>query len=72
MTFVDALASVTAGRTLTMDEMAAQIGHRRDALEQVLDMVIAIATIHGDTRYLEPILQAALHGLRPPTDVKPG
>ncbi len=32
-------------------------------------MVIAIATIHGDTRYLEPILQTALDGLRPPTDV---
>jgi hypothetical protein len=34
-------------------------------------MVIAIATIHGDTRYLEPILQTALDGLRPPADVKP-
>src|SRR6266700_1801297 len=32
---------------------------------QVLDMVIAIATIHGDTRYLEPILPTALDGLRP-------
>jgi hypothetical protein len=54
---------------------AAQRAHEvRDdlALEQVLDMVIAIATIHGDPRYLEPILQAALHGLRPPADVKPG
>jgi AcrR family transcriptional regulator len=40
-------------------------------LEQVLDMVIAIAAIHGDTRYLEPILQAALDGLRPTTDAKP-
>jgi hypothetical protein len=28
-------------------------------------MLIAIAAIHGDTRYLEPILQAALDGLRP-------
>jgi hypothetical protein len=27
-------------------------------------MVIAIATIHGDTRYLEPILQTSLDGLR--------
>ena len=53
---------------------AAQRAHEvRDdlALEQVLDMVIAIATIHGGTRYLEPILQTALDGLRPPTDVKP-
>src|SRR6202451_2845928 len=37
--------------------------------EQLLDMVIAIATIHGDSRYLEPILQTALDGLRPPADV---
>jgi hypothetical protein len=29
-------------------------------------MVIAIAAIHGDPGYLEPILQAALDGLRPP------
>ena len=41
------------------------------ALEQVLDMVIAIAAIHGDTRYLEPILQTALNGLRAPADAKP-
>ena len=40
-------------------------------LEQVLDMVVAIATIHGETRYVEPILQTALDGLRPPTDAKP-
>ncbi len=59
------------GRTLLA---AAQRAHeiRGDlALEQVLDMVIAIATIHGDTRYLGPILQTALDGLRPPADVKP-
>jgi AcrR family transcriptional regulator len=34
-------------------------------LEQALDLVIAIATIHRDSRYVEPILQAALDGLRP-------
>ena len=34
-------------------------------LEQVLDMVIAIATIRGERGYVEPILQAALDGLRP-------
>ena len=28
-------------------------------------MLIAIAAIHGDTRYLEPILQTALDGLHP-------
>jgi hypothetical protein len=46
---------------------AAQRAHEvRDdlALEQILDMVIAVATIHGDTRYIEPVLQTALDGLR--------
>jgi AcrR family transcriptional regulator len=53
---------------------AAQRSHEvRDdlTLEQVLDMIVAIATIHGDPGYLEPILQAALDGLRPPGDVEP-
>ena len=56
---------LAAGRPLLA---AAQQAHEvRDdlTLEQVLDLVIAIATIHGDTRYLEPILQTALDGLRP-------
>ena len=34
-------------------------------LEQILDMILAIAKIHRDMGYLEPILQAALDGLRP-------
>ena len=61
---------IAAGRPLLV---AAQHAHEiRDdlTLEQVLDMVIAIATIHGDSRYLEPILQTALDGLRPPADVQ--
>jgi AcrR family transcriptional regulator len=33
-------------------------------LEQILDMIIAIATIHADARYVEPILETALDGLR--------
>jgi AcrR family transcriptional regulator len=47
---------------------AAQRAHEvRDhlTLEQILDMIVAVATIHGDTCYIEPILQAALDGLRP-------
>jgi AcrR family transcriptional regulator len=40
-------------------------------LEQILDMVIAIAKIEGDAGYLQPILQAALDGLRPPGDGEP-
>jgi AcrR family transcriptional regulator len=35
-------------------------------LEQVLDMIVAIASIHSDAGYVEPILQAALDGLRRP------
>lgn len=29
-------------------------------------MVIAVSAIRGDTAYLEPILQAALNGIRRP------
>jgi AcrR family transcriptional regulator len=56
---------IAAGQPLLA---AAQRAHeiRGDlALEQIFDMVIAIATIQGDTRYREPILRAALDGLRP-------
>jgi AcrR family transcriptional regulator len=56
---------LAAGRPLLA---AAQRTHEvRDTLtlEQILDMIVAIATIHSDTRYIEPILQAALDGLRP-------
>ena len=31
-------------------------------------MIVAIAKIHGDSGYLEPILDAALDGLRPAPD----
>jgi hypothetical protein len=41
-------------------------------LEQITDMVVAIAKIHGDSRYLEPILEAALDGLRSPSEPEPG
>jgi hypothetical protein len=33
-------------------------------------MIVAIATIHGETGYTAPILQAALDGLRPAADAK--
>jgi AcrR family transcriptional regulator len=63
---------IAAGRPLLAAAQRTREIRRDLALEQVLDMVIAIATIHGDTRYLAPILQTALDGLRPPADVKPG
>jgi hypothetical protein len=49
---------------------AQRTGEVRDdlALEQILDMVKAIATTHGDPDYLKPILRAALDGLRRPSD----
>jgi AcrR family transcriptional regulator len=59
---------MAAGRPLLV---AAQRSHEvRDdlTLEQILDMTIAIARIHGDPAYLQPILQAAFDGLRPPGD----
>ena len=34
-------------------------------LEQILDLTIAIAKVHGDAAYVQPIFQAALDGLRP-------
>ncbi len=62
---------IAAGRPLLA---AAQHSHevRGDlSLEQILDMIVAIATIHGDPGYLEPILHAALDGMRRPNDGGP-
>jgi AcrR family transcriptional regulator len=56
---------LAAGRPLLV---AAQRSHEvRDdlTLDQILDMIVAIATIHGDPDYLEPILRTTLDGLRP-------
>lgn len=61
---------LAAGRPLLVGAQEAHEVRADLTLEQVLDMVIAIATIHGDARYLQPILQAALDGLRPPPDVE--
>ncbi|RBQ16623.1 TetR/AcrR family transcriptional regulator [Spongiactinospora rosea] len=53
---------------------AAQQAHEvRDdlTLEQITDMIIAIASIHGDRDYVEPILRAAFDGLRPAAQAEP-
>jgi len=62
---------IAAGRPLLA--AAQHAGEVRDELtiEQILDMIVAIATIHGDTGYTEPILQTVLDGLRPPADATP-
>jgi AcrR family transcriptional regulator len=61
---------MTAGRPLLA--AAQHAGEVRDdlTLEQILDMIVAIATIHGEAGYTGPILQAALDGLHPSHDVK--
>jgi AcrR family transcriptional regulator len=59
---------LAAGRPLLL---AAQRSHEvRDdlTLEQILDMVIAIARIDGESDYLEPILKTTLDGLCPASD----
>jgi AcrR family transcriptional regulator len=62
---------MAAGRPLLA--AAQHAGEVRDdlTLEQILDMIVAIATIHGDADYTGPILQAALDGLRSPAEAKP-
>jgi AcrR family transcriptional regulator len=57
---------LAAGRPLLV---AAQRTHEIRAdltVEQVLDLVVAIAQIPGGADYVEPILRTALDGLRPP------
>ena len=56
---------IAAGRPLLADAQHAHEVRDDLTLEQILDMIVAIATIHGDTGYTEPILQTALDGLRP-------
>ena len=57
---------LAAGRPLLV--AAQESGEVRDdlTLEQILDMVIAVSAIRGDSGYLDPILQAALDGIRRP------
>ena len=62
---------LAAGRPLLLAAQRSREVRGELTLEQILDMVIAIAKIDGDARYLQPILQAALDGLRPPNDAKP-
>ena len=62
---------IAAGRPLLAAAQHAREVRDGLALEQILDMIVAIAAIHGDTGYTGPILQAALDGLRPPADAKP-
>ncbi|GAA1518474.1 helix-turn-helix domain-containing protein [Kribbella lupini] len=59
-------AGLAAGRPLL--EAALKSGEVRNdlTLEQIFDMVVAIATIHAPADYVDPILQTALDGLLKP------
>lgn len=54
-----------AGRPLLDAAQAAHEVRGELTLEQILDMIIAITSIHGDPTYVEPLVQIALDGLRP-------
>jgi AcrR family transcriptional regulator len=55
---------VAAGQPLLA--AAQQAGEIRDdlAIDQVLDLIHAVGTVHGDTSGVEPVLQTVLDGLR--------
>jgi len=56
---------IAAGEPLLAAAQRAREVRDDVTFEQVLDMFHAIAAIDGDAPYLQPILQAALDGLRP-------
>jgi AcrR family transcriptional regulator len=56
---------IAAGQPLLAAAQRSQEIRSDLAIEQILDLVHGIATIDGDTGYIQPILQAALDGLRP-------
>jgi AcrR family transcriptional regulator len=62
---------LAAGRPLLAAAQHSDEARRDLTLEQMLDMIVAIARIQGDPVYLEPILQSARDGFRLPTDMEP-
>ncbi len=61
---------LAAGRPLLAAAQRAQEVRGDLSLEQILDMIVAIARIPGDAGYLEPILESALDGICLPTAVE--
>ncbi len=61
---------LAAGRPLLAAAQHAQEVRGDLTLEQILDMIVAIAKIPGGPAYLEPILQSALDGIRLPIAVE--
>jgi AcrR family transcriptional regulator len=56
---------IAAGQPLLAAAQAARDVRADLTLEQIFDLIVAIAKIQADPAYVEPILQAALDGLRP-------
>jgi AcrR family transcriptional regulator len=56
---------VAAGRPLLAAAQDAGEARADLTVDQVLDLVLAVVTVPGDHDYVEPILRAALNGLRP-------
>ena len=55
---------IAAGRPLLAAAQGAGEARADLTLDQVLDLVLAVVTVPGDRAYVEPILRAALDGLR--------
>ncbi len=55
---------ITAGRPLLLAAQRTQDARTDLTIEQVLDLVLAVITVSADRSYVEPILRAALDGLR--------
>jgi AcrR family transcriptional regulator len=60
---------VEAGRPLFLAARRAEQVREDLKFEQILDIIVAIAAINGESEYLEPILRMALDGLLPGTFV---
>jgi AcrR family transcriptional regulator len=58
---------LAAGRPLLAAAQRAREVRGDLTLEQILDMIVAIARIPGNPAYIEPILQSSLDGIRLPT-----
>jgi AcrR family transcriptional regulator len=61
---------LAAGRPLLAAAQRAQEVRGDLSLEQMLDMIVAIARIPGDAGYRTPILESALDGIRLPAEVE--
>lgn len=62
---------LAAGRPLLVAAQRTREVRDDVSLEQMLDMIVAIAKIPGDPEYIEPILQSALDGFRISSDREP-